>query len=117
MHHFPRSQRERDSGFKHLQLLAGAPVTAFWAANYAADLAAFSIPAAGIVALAAASGRRLPSLQGPRLAAFGALLWAFGGAGLSLTYVLHPLFAVRGRLGGRAGGQAGGRAGGRVGLH
>ncbi|GBF94218.1 hypothetical protein Rsub_06488 [Raphidocelis subcapitata] len=85
--------RERDSGFKHLQLLAGAPATAFWAANYASDLAAFSVPAAGIVALVAAFGRRLPSLQGPRLAAFGALLWAFGGAGLSLTYALHPLFA------------------------
>jgi hypothetical protein len=44
-------------------MLAGAPPTAFWAANYAADLGAFSLPAAGIVALVAAAGRRLPSLQ------------------------------------------------------
>lgn len=61
--------RERDCGFKHLQLLAGAPPSAFWAANYAADMAAFSIPAAGIVTLIAVAGNRLPSLQVTLLAA------------------------------------------------
>ena len=55
--------RERDSGFKHLQMLAGAPASAYWLANYAADMLAFSVPACGIVALIAASGRRLPALQ------------------------------------------------------
>lgn len=86
--------RERRCGFRRLQALAGAPVTAFWAANYAADLLAFSVPAAGTVALIAAAGStRLPSLQGARLGALAALLWAFGGAALSLTYALHPLFS------------------------
>jgi hypothetical protein len=148
-------------------MLAGAPATAFWAANYAADLVAFSLPAAGIVGLVAAAGRRLPSLQvrgrargrraqrrapleaqlgatlesqlsggllaarsttrlrqgrprrrahpcnpshltrrqGPRLAALAAVLWAFGAAGLSLTYMLHPLFSVRALRAGPARGQ------------
>jgi hypothetical protein len=141
--------RERDSGFKHLQLLAGAPVTAFWAANYIADMAAFSLPGLGIVGLVAAAGRRLPSLQvrfgcfrrvhgvrwegvrqnssnreikngrlsahfadllllkttsskqGARLVALATILWAFGAAGLSTTYMLHPLFAVSGEGVGR----------------
>ncbi|KAI8469139.1 MAG: hypothetical protein J3K34DRAFT_522412 [Monoraphidium minutum] len=85
--------RERDSGFKHLQLLAGAPPSAFWAANYAADMVAFSLPAIGIVCLVALAGARLPSLQGSRLAALAGVLWAFGLAGLSATYMLHPLFS------------------------
>lgn len=35
-------------------------------------------------------------VQGPRLAALASLLWAFGLSGLSTTYMLHPLFTVRG---------------------
>lgn len=36
----------------------------------------------------------VPQFQGPRLAAFAALLWAFGAAALPHTYVLHFAFEV-----------------------
>ena len=41
--------RERNAGSKAVQLVAGAPPTAFWGATLAWDLAAFSVPAAGII--------------------------------------------------------------------
>lgn len=41
--------RERNGGSKAVQLVAGAPPTAFWGATLAWDLAAFSVPAAGII--------------------------------------------------------------------
>ena len=37
----------------------------------------------------------LPQFRGPRMAAVAALLWAFGAAGLSLTYLLSFAFSVR----------------------
>lgn len=40
---------------------------------------------------------RLPQFSGQRLAAVAGLLWGFGGAGLSMTYMLHFLFKVRQR--------------------
>lgn len=46
--------REQDNNSKHLQLVSGAPPTAYWAANYLWDLLAFSGSAAGIVGLVAA---------------------------------------------------------------
>jgi len=39
--------RERESASKAVQLVAGAPPTAFWGAALAWDLAAFCVPAAG----------------------------------------------------------------------
>jgi hypothetical protein len=38
--------RERESRSKHVQLVSGAPLSAFWAANYAWDMATFCVPAA-----------------------------------------------------------------------
>jgi hypothetical protein len=73
-------------------MVSGASVTAYWLANYAWDLAAYSIPAAAILALVAAY--RLPQLEGPRLGALAGLLWGLGAAGISATYLLHFLFVV-----------------------
>ncbi|PNH02705.1 Retinal-specific ATP-binding cassette transporter [Tetrabaena socialis] len=84
--------REQDNNSKHLQLVSGAPPTAYWAANYLWDLTSFSISAAGIIALIASY--RLPQYSGSRLAAVAGLLWGFGPAGLSLTYLLHYCFRV-----------------------
>jgi hypothetical protein len=39
--------RERACASKALQLVAGAPASAFWAATYAWDLLTFSVPALG----------------------------------------------------------------------
>ncbi|PNH02706.1 Retinal-specific ATP-binding cassette transporter [Tetrabaena socialis] len=84
--------REQDNNSKHLQLVSGAPPTAYWAANYLWDLTSFSISAAGIIALIASY--RLPQYSGSRLAAVAGLLWGFGPAGLSLTYLLHYCFRL-----------------------
>ncbi|KXZ53111.1 hypothetical protein GPECTOR_7g1001 [Gonium pectorale] len=82
--------REQDSGSKHLQLVAGAPAAAYWAANYLADMAAFAVSGGAILGLIAAY--RLPQFGGRRLAAAAGLLAGFGPAGLSLTYAAHFLF-------------------------
>ena len=51
--------REAESRSKHVQVVSGAPLTAFWSATYCWDLLNFIIPAAGRVCrsckLAAAS--------------------------------------------------------------
>ena len=39
--------RERESNSKALQLVAGAPCSAFWASTFAWDLLNFSLPALG----------------------------------------------------------------------
>lgn len=83
--------REAASGSKHVQLVSGAPISAFWASNYAWDLANFALPAAAIVALIA--GYQLPSLSGARLGAVAALLAAFGASSLPLTYLTHFAFS------------------------
>ncbi|KAK9842270.1 hypothetical protein WJX81_003820 [Elliptochloris bilobata] len=76
--------RERSGGSKAGQLVAGAPPTAFWGATLAWDLAAFSVPAAGIILCFCCFD--LPQFRGARLATTIALLWAFGCAALPLTY-------------------------------
>ncbi|GFR40553.1 hypothetical protein Agub_g1128 [Astrephomene gubernaculifera] len=82
--------REQDSNSKHLQLVSGAPPSAYWLANYLWDCAAYCASAAGLLALIGAY--RLPQYSGQRLAATAGLLGGFGPAGLSLTYLLHFLF-------------------------
>ncbi|GIL83990.1 hypothetical protein Vretifemale_12715 [Volvox reticuliferus] len=82
--------REQENNSKHLQLVSGAPATAYWAANYGWDLLSYSLSAAGLLALIV--WYRLPQFSGPRLGAVAALLWGFGPAGISLTYLLHFLF-------------------------
>jgi len=39
--------REAENRSKHVQVVSGAPLVAFWAANYAWDLLNFLVPAAG----------------------------------------------------------------------
>ena len=48
---------------------------------------------AGIIACFACFD--LPQFRGPRMGAVAALLWLFGAAGLSLTYLLSFAFSVR----------------------
>ncbi|WIA08739.1 hypothetical protein OEZ85_008162 [Tetradesmus obliquus] len=82
--------REQENNSKHLQMVSGAPPTAFWLSNFAWDLLNFSLPAAGILGLVAWYNQ--PQLAGPRLAALAVLLAAFSGAGLTLTYLCHSMF-------------------------
>ncbi|KAG2483446.1 hypothetical protein HYH03_017700 [Edaphochlamys debaryana] len=82
--------REQDNNSKHLQLVSGAPPSAYWAANYAWDLTSYALSGAGLVGLIAAY--RLPQYSGKRLAATAGLLGGFGPAGLSLTYLAHFAF-------------------------
>ncbi|GLC42811.1 hypothetical protein PLESTM_001382200 [Pleodorina starrii] len=82
--------REQDNNSKHLQLVSGAPATAYWAANYGWDLISYGISAAGLFVLIVSY--RLPQYSGQRLAAVAGLLTGFGPAGISLTYLLHFLF-------------------------
>ncbi len=86
-------RRERASKAKHVQLVSGAPVLLFWAANAVWDYLQFLVTAAGLVALIALY--RLPQFQGERLAAVAALLAVFGAAGTSLSFVMQGLFTVR----------------------
>eukprot|EP00878_Enallax_costatus_P019215 GHUV01020268.1.p1 GENE.GHUV01020268.1~~GHUV01020268.1.p1 ORF type:complete len:1409 (+),score=442.81 GHUV01020268.1:441-4229(+) len=82
--------REQENNSKHLQLVSGAPPTAFWLANYCWDAINFSLPAAGIVLLV--WGYNQPQLAGIRLAAMAVLLWVFGSAGICVTYLCHFMF-------------------------
>ncbi|KAL4853959.1 ATP-binding cassette sub-family A member 3 [Chlorella vulgaris] len=82
--------RERSSGSKAVQLIAGAAPSAFWAANLLFDLLYFMVPAALMVALFAAF--QLPAFSGPRLAAVATLLAGFAPAGLCLTYLVQAAF-------------------------
>lgn len=84
--------REQENNSKHLQLVSGAPPTAFWLANYCWDIINFTLPAAGIVLLM--WGYNQPQLAGSRLAATAVLLWVFGSAGINLTYLCHFMFKV-----------------------
>jgi hypothetical protein len=88
----PCTCREQENNSKHLQMVSGAPPTAFWLSNFAWDLLNFSLPAAGILALVAWYNQ--PQLAGPRLAALAVLLGAFSGAGVTLTYLCHFMFKV-----------------------
>jgi hypothetical protein len=81
----------QDSNSKHVQMVSGASAASFWAAHLMWDAAAFSIPAAGMLALFWAW--QLPQFGGQRLAALAAVLWAFGLASLPLTYLLGLLFS------------------------
>ena len=40
--------REKECQSKHVQLVSGAPISAFWLATFAWDLLNFCIPAAGL---------------------------------------------------------------------
>jgi hypothetical protein len=40
--------REAENRSKHVQVVSGAPLGTFWAANYAWDLLNFLVPAAGM---------------------------------------------------------------------
>lgn len=83
--------REQDNNSKHVQMVSGAPASAYWLANYAWDMLSYSLPACGMLVLFWLYD--LPQFQGPRMGAVAALLWMFGLAGLSLTYLLHFLFS------------------------
>ncbi|KAF8072728.1 Abca17 [Scenedesmus sp. PABB004] len=82
--------RETENGSKHLQLVSGAPPTAFWAANFAWDAISFALSACGMLALVA--WFNAPQLAGRRLAALAVLLAGFGPAGIGLTYLSHSAF-------------------------
>ncbi|BDA45751.1 probable ATP-binding cassette sub-family A member 3 [Coccomyxa sp. Obi] len=83
--------RERECHSKSVQMVAGAPPSAFWGATYAWDLLNFSIPALGIIVCFYCFD--LPQFRGERMAAVVALLWLFGAAGLALTYLLSFAFS------------------------
>jgi hypothetical protein len=72
-------------------MVSGASPPAFWAAHLLWDAAAFSLPAAGMLALF--WQQHLPQFQGQRMAALAAVLWAFGLASLPLTYLLAFFFS------------------------
>lgn len=79
--------REKDSDSKHVQLVSGAAVSAYWLSTYLWDLVNFSVSAGGILLLFVVY--HLPQFWGPRLAAVAVLLWVFGLAGVALTSLLH----------------------------
>lgn len=85
--------REQENNSKHLQMVSGAPPTAFWLANFCWDCLNYALPAAGIVALV--WWYNVPQLAGPRLAALTLLLGGTGAAGITCTYLCHFLFRVR----------------------
>ncbi|KAK9828547.1 hypothetical protein WJX72_000707 [[Myrmecia] bisecta] len=82
--------RERESRSKHVQVISGAPATAFWGSTYLWDYLNFSIPAAGIIICFYCFD--LPQFRGERMGAVVLLLWTFGLAALPLTYLAHFLF-------------------------
>lgn len=85
--------REQENNSKHLQMVSGAPPTAFWLANFCWDCLNFALPAAGIVALV--WWYNVPQLAGPRLVAMALLLGGTGPAGITCTYLCHFFFRVR----------------------
>jgi hypothetical protein len=82
-------------------MVSGAPSSAYWAANLAWDALSFLLPAGGIVALVWLYNQ--PQLAGVRLGALAVLLVAFGGAGITLTYLAHFAFTVGVCVGARGG--------------
>lgn len=83
--------REAESRSKHVQVVSGAPLTAYWASTYLWDLVNFTIPVAGIVLCFYAFD--LPQFRGPRMAAVLVLFLCFGAAALPLTYLLAFYFS------------------------
>jgi len=82
--------REAESGSKLVQLVAGAPRSAFWLAHWAFDLLTTGILLAATLAGFYLCG--LPEFQGNRLAAIAVALLLFGLASVPLTYCLHFLY-------------------------
>ena len=86
--------RERECQSKALQMVAGAPASAFWAATYAWDLLSFSVPALGAPAASHGAGcRSLRSYTGLFLCCGG--FWTRAGlstcAALSLAQMYLTL--------------------------
>lgn len=84
--------RERDSGSRALQTIAGVASPVYWLANLTWDLMHFCISAAGILAVVSLL-ITMPQLRGPRRTALAVLFLSFGTASIPMTYVAQRMLS------------------------
>lgn len=84
--------KERISGAKHQQLLAGVSVSAYWMSTLVFDMIFFLVPVVGVMMMIQILG--LTGLSSPlsNFATIFVVLMCFGPATLSLAYMISPLF-------------------------
>jgi len=84
--------RERESGSRALQTIAGVNSPIYWLANLTWDYIHFCIPAAGILTIVSVL-ISMPQLRGPRGSALAVLFLSFGAASIPMTYAAQRMFS------------------------
>jgi ABC-type multidrug transport system ATPase subunit len=84
--------RERESGSRALQTIAGVTSPVYWLANLTWDYIHFCIPAAGVLTIVSVL-ISMPQLRGPRGSALAVLFLSFGTASIPMTYAAQRMFS------------------------